>query len=99
MSVESSSRSGGWNNAREALTEIRASPGQLQTFVASLFDQLGSLTSELLARELARQRTQRRTDHEALQEQIDRLAAAVAQLADTAAEPQRPASQKSNARE
>jgi hypothetical protein len=99
MPVESPNQSGGWNCVGEALAEIRASSGELQTFVGSLFDQLGSLTNEVLTRELARQQTQQQAERETLQGQIDRLAGLAAQLADAMAEQKQSAGQKCEGRE
>jgi hypothetical protein len=86
MPVESSNQSGDWNSAREALAEMRACPGELQTFILSVFDQLDSLASELLAHELAGQQAQRQAGSEALQNQIDRLASVAAELSKAVAE-------------
>jgi hypothetical protein len=86
MSVESTSQPGGWNCASEALAEIQACPGQVQTFVSRMFDDLGSTTDALLAGELARQQSRRQAEREALEEQIDRLTAAASKLAETVAE-------------
>jgi hypothetical protein len=85
MSADSSSQPAGWDRAKEALADIRACPGEVQSFVASLFDHLGGLTDELLAHEIARHDLQRQAERDALQAQIDRLAAVAAQLAKTVA--------------
>ena len=67
---------------KEALAEIRACPGELQTFVSGVFDQLDSLTNQLLRHELTRRQAQRQAERESVQGQIDRLAAVAAQLAE-----------------
>ena len=85
MPVESSNQSGGWNCTRAALAEIRACPGELQTFVSGMFNQLDGLTDDLLARELTRQQVQRQAEREALQGQIDQLASVAAELAEALA--------------
>jgi hypothetical protein len=90
MPVESS----GWSCASEALADIRAYPGGLQTFVLGVFDQLDGLTDELLARELARQQVQRQAERDVLQGQIDRLASVAAELAEAVAEQKEMAGQK-----
>jgi RNA polymerase-interacting CarD/CdnL/TRCF family regulator len=99
MAVESSNRSGGSNCAGGALAAIRACSDDLQTFVFGVFDQLEGLTDQLLARELDWQQTQRQTEREALQGQIDRLASVAAELAQTVAEQKQLAGKKSNDRE
>ena len=90
MPVESSSRPGKCNCAKEALAEIRACPGELQTFVSGVFDQLDSLTNQLLRHEL----TRRQAQHESVQGEVDRLAAVAAQLAETMAEQKQSAGRK-----
>ena len=82
MSVESSSQPGRWNCAKEALAEIRACPGELQTFVSGVFDQLDSLTNQLLRQELTRRQAQRQAERDSVQGEVDRLAAVAAQLAE-----------------
>jgi hypothetical protein len=86
MPVESPNQSGCWNSAREALAEIRAFPGELQTFFSGVFDQWGGVTDGWLVHELVEQQAQGRSEREALQGQIDRLAIVAAELAATVAE-------------
>jgi hypothetical protein len=86
MSVESTSQPSGWNCASEALADMQACPGQMQTFVSRMLDELGSTTDALLAGEVARQEARRKAEREALAGQIDRLTAAAAELAETVAE-------------
>lgn len=83
MSAESPNSSTRWDCAKQALAEIRACPGELQTFVTGLFEEFGKLVDELLAHELGRQQIHRTMETERLQDQIDRLAAVVASLAGT----------------
>lgn len=94
MPVEPSSQSGSWNCVEDALAEIRAWPDRLQTFVSGVFDELDSMTEKLLAQESIRQDDRRRAEHEALEGQIDRLAAVVAQLAGAVAEQDQAAGRK-----
>jgi hypothetical protein len=94
MPVESSSQPGKWNCAREALAEIRACPGELQTFVSGVFDQLDGLTNQLLRHERTLRQTQRQAERESVQGEIDRLSAVAAQLAEMMAEQKQLAGQK-----
>lgn len=90
MPVESlSSPSGGWSSVQEALAEIRACPDELQGFLTSVFERLSELTDQLLAHEVTCQQTQRHDEQDALQSQIDGLAATVAELARAVTEQQR----------
>ena len=81
MSAKLSDQSAGSDCARKALTEIRACPGEVQSLVSGVFDQIDKLVEEFLAREVARQRSQGQAEREALQGQIDRLASVAADLA------------------
>ena len=92
MAADSSTQSDGWNSAREALAKVRAGTGGLQTFLAGVFDQLDRLASDLVAQDLACQRGQR----EALQAQVDRLAAVANELTVAVAEQKQLADQKKN---
>jgi hypothetical protein len=76
MAVECSTEPAGWNSANEALTELRECGGGLQTLLAGVFDQFDHLAGELLAHELACQHGHQ----EALQAQVDRLAAVASEL-------------------
>ena len=80
----------------EALAEIRAYPGGLQALVAGVFDHLDGLIGEFRAEELARQQNQRQAEQQALQGQIDRLAAVAADLAKSVAEQKRSTTPKNH---
>ena len=95
MPVESSSQSGRWNCARDALAEIRACPGELQTFVSDVFDQLESSANQLLKYERARRQAQRHAERDSVQGEIDRLSVVATQLAELMAEQQQLAGRKS----
>jgi len=92
MPVESPKRSGGWNCPSEALAEIRAYPGELQTFLVGVFDRLDRLADELRAQEVAAQHVER----DALHGQIDRLASVASELAEAVAEQKKLVDQKKN---
>ena len=66
--------------AVDALADIRACSGQLQSFVFGMLDQLDEITGELLGREMASRQSQRQADRESLQGQIDQLTVVAAQL-------------------
>jgi hypothetical protein len=80
MSAELSDQPVGWDCARRALTEIRECPGEVQTLVLGVFDQLDKFVEEFVAQERVRQQSQRQLEREALQDQVDRLATVVAEL-------------------
>jgi predicted TPR repeat methyltransferase len=91
MSVESTRQASGWDCASQALAEIRACPGELEAFVSGLFDEFGKLVDDLLVHELAQDQAQPKKETAAMQEQIDRLAAMVADLAGSVAGQSKPA--------
>jgi hypothetical protein len=94
MAVQGSHESAGWNSVSEALAEMRAFSGGLQPLLAGVFDQLDQMASELLAHELACQRGQQ----EALQAQVDRLAAVASELTTAVAEQKQLAAETDNNR-
>lgn len=95
MAIESSTESAGWNSAYEALAEMRACGGGLQTLLADVFDQLDRMAGELLAHEAACQRGHQ----EALRAEVDRLAAVANELTSAVAEQKQRAAQINGPRE
>ena len=89
MSVEMPSPSADVSAARDALLEICACRAELQTFLADEFDRWERLADGLLAGEIARGRAQEQAQREALDGQIERLAAVAAELARSLAEQKR----------
>ena len=86
MSVELSNQSAEEGGVQDALTEIRASHAELQTFIEGLFERLDGLADGLLVQEVANRQAQRDTDRSALDDQIERLAALAAELAESVAQ-------------
>ncbi len=86
MSVESSNQSAEAGGVQDALAEIRASHAELQTFFEGLFDRLDGLADGLLDQEVANRQPQRDTDRATLDDQIERLAALAAELAESVAQ-------------
>jgi hypothetical protein len=86
MSFESSNQLGGWDCARDALAEIASFHDELKILFTGLFDQMGQLNNELLVQEVASQRTEHQVERDALQGQVDRLAAIAAELSGVVAE-------------
>jgi len=89
MSVESANQSDDDGGVQNALTEIRASEAELQTFLDGLFDRLEGLADGLPVQEVARRQVQRETDRAALDDQIERLAALADELAESVAQHKR----------
>jgi hypothetical protein len=94
MFVEMPSPSTDVSAARDALLEIGACRAELQTFLADEFDRWERLANGLLAGEVARGRAQEQAQREALDGQIERLAAVTAELARSLAEQKRAASKR-----
>jgi hypothetical protein len=94
MSNESLDRSAGSDCAGEALATIHACSGELQTYVAGVFDQLERLTDEWLGREIAWQQAQRQAERESLQGQMDQLTVVTDQLTQAVAEQKKLAGRK-----
>jgi DNA repair exonuclease SbcCD ATPase subunit len=82
MSAELSEHLAGWDSVHSALSELRATHGEARHFFADVFDQLGTMLTELAGRgnqwesqrkqaesELARKTAQLRQDRAALAEQ------------------------------
>ncbi len=92
MPVESPKRSGGWNCASEALAEIRAYPGELQTFSCRRIRSTGPFGGRVARQEVAAQHVER----DALHGQIDRLASVASELAEAVAEQKKLVDQKKN---
>ncbi len=86
MSVELSNQSAGEGGVQDALAEIRASRAELRTFLEGLFDRLDGLADGLLVQEVANRQTQRDTDRATLDDQIERLVAVAAELAESVAQ-------------
>jgi hypothetical protein len=94
MSFESPDEPVGWECAKRALTEIQECPGEVQSLVLGVFDQLERFVEEFNVQERARQQTQRHAECEALQSQIDSLTAMVAELTDTVAKERKAAEER-----
>ena len=88
-SVEMPSPSADVSAARDALQEICACRAELETFLADDFDRWERLADGLLAGEIARERAQEQTQREAIEGQIERLAAVAAELARSLADEKR----------
>jgi len=86
MTVEVSYPSSGWSSVHEALGEIRGIPGELQTFVTSLFDELDQTIDGIFVQELSDRQKEHQVEREALQCQIDRLISLTAELTQTVTE-------------
>ncbi len=86
MFVEMPSPPADVSAARNALREICACRAELQTFLADEFDRWERLADGLLTGEIAHERAQEQAQREALDGQIERLAAVAAELARSLAE-------------
>lgn len=86
MGAASLTQPEGWKCAEDALAEIRACEKDLQALVSSIFDQLNEMTNNLMAHELAQNELQQKTQHEALQKQIEQLSTVASQLTQAVAE-------------
>jgi len=80
MSAEPVHASGGWSCVRDALAEMRACLGGLQTITTEAFDQLDGVVEALLVRDMASQQAQQRTERESLQDRIDQLIQVASEL-------------------
>lgn len=89
MTAQRSNPITGWDCVHGALAEVRSVHGELQTFFAGMFDELESLCEAVLTDELQRDRSERATEHETVQEQISRLNALAAELAGALTEQKR----------
>jgi hypothetical protein len=89
MRAELPNQPSGRNCVRNALAEIRAGHGDLQTHILGMFDRLDLLADDLLGSKIARDCAVGHAEQEALQEQIDRLASLAAELAESVAEQKR----------
>jgi hypothetical protein len=72
--------------ASNALGEIRACYGDLQTFVAGVFDRLDAVVEELRSEMSAHEWTKWQAEQSTLQVQIDRLALLASDMAQSIAE-------------
>ena len=73
-------------HAKDALTEIRACCGEIQTFMDGEYDRLDSLADELLIRHTVHEQAERRVEQELIQSQMDHLVQMMAEVAETVAE-------------
>jgi uncharacterized coiled-coil protein SlyX len=73
-------------HAQDALTEIRACCGEIQTFMDGEYDRLDALADELLIRHTVHEQAERRVEQELIQNQMDRLVEMMAEVAETVAE-------------
>jgi hypothetical protein len=89
MRAELPNQSAGRSCVREALAEIRAGHGDLQTHILGMFDRLDGLADQLLGSKAARDCAAGQADQDALQGQIDRLASLAAELAQSVADQKR----------
>ena len=89
MSVDLSNQFADVNDARKALAEVRALHDEMQKFVTDVFDRLAELADEYRSRPTTDREVSRRTEGEAVQNQVDQLTSVAAQLTELLAEQQR----------
>ncbi len=86
MSIETASPPVASDCARNALAEIRKCQTELEEFLAETFERLDGLAEELLTNEINHQEHLRQAEREAVDQQVERLAALATELAHTVAE-------------
>jgi hypothetical protein len=98
MRAELSNQPTGWACVRDALAEVRTGQSELQTFVSDMFDDLDGLADQLVGSKIAQDCAIGHAEHDALHEQIDRLASLAAELAQSVAEQKRLTTPEANKR-
>ncbi len=86
MTAETSNPSTGWNSIQDAFAEIRSIPGELENYVANLFDELDQTIDGFFVQELNDRHKEHQAEREAIQCQIDRLISLTSELTQTVTE-------------